>query len=158
MVLTGVFFIAIIVGLIIGLGILILFCLTLKNTIQAADLHNQVVEPNRVWLLLIPFFNIIYMFILYPKISETIKNQLEENNAGESGDYGLTLGRVYPIAYILQYIIPVQAISGLLSLGGFVCFIIFWVKMGSYKNKMIATKGQSGGIRGAVNNNPDLLD
>lgn len=156
--LTGVFIIAILIGLIIGYGILILFCLTLRNTVQAADLHNQMVEPNKVWLLLIPFFNIIYMFIVYPKISETIKNQLEENNAAEAGDYGLMLGRIYPIAYIVQYVIPVPAISGILSLGGFVCFIIYWVQMSNYKTKMLNTKSNSGSTRTAVNNNPDLLD
>lgn len=155
---TGIFIIALLLGIALAYGILILFCLTLRNTIQAAELHNQEVEPTKAWLMLIPIFNIIYPFILFPKISATIKNQLEENNAAEAGDYALMLGRAYPILYLVQLVIPNEFIGGLISLAGLVCFIVFWVKMGSYKVKMIATKGQSNGTRSAVNNNADLLD
>ncbi len=154
----GIFIIALIIGLAIGYGILILFCLTLKNTIEAADVQNRAVEPGKVWLMLIPVFSMVYPFFLFPKISTTIKNQLEQNNAAESGDYALMLGRAFPTLYLLQLVIPNDTISSLVSLAGFVCFIIFWVKMGGYKSKLIATRHDGGATRTAVNNNPDLLD
>lgn len=156
--LGGIIIIVALLGFALAYGILILFCLTLKNTIEAADAHNRTIEPGKVWLMLIPLFNFIYPFILFPKISSTIKNQLEENNEAEAGDYALMLGRAYPALYLIQMVIPNEAISGLLSLAGLVFFIIFWVKMGSYKIKMIATKSQNGTKHTVVNDKPDLLD
>lgn len=154
----GIFIIAFVIGLAIGYGILILFCLTLKSVVDAADIQNREIEPGKVWLMLIPIFNLGYPFYLFPKISSTIKNQLEQNNAAEPGDYALMLGRAYPTLSILQMVIPNDTIGGLLSIAALVCFIVFWVKMGSYRVKMIATRNNGGTARSAVNNNPDLLD
>lgn len=143
--------------LLIVYTILVLFCMSLQNTLKEVDAHNREVEPGKVWLNLIPLFNIVWPFILNPKISRSIKNQLEENGAGESGDYGLALGRTYPILQVAQIVIPIEAIDSLLSIATLVVFIIFWVKIHGYRSKISASRRVGAGYS-AVNNKADLLD
>lgn len=69
----------------IGLTIAILYLLNLQNTIKAAAPENRMMKPGYVWLLIIPLFNIFYMFYVAKKISATIaaeyaaKGQIPDN-------------------------------------------------------------------------------
>ena len=134
-----------------GIVVAVFYLLNLQNLLKEISPKNREVEQGNVWLMFIPLFNIIYPFILYPKICDSTRNEYEARGMGAQGDFGRTIGIVMPILGLCGWI-PV--LGGLASLANLVLFIIFWVKMAGYKNQLIANGGKLGGL----SNSSELLD
>jgi len=111
----------------------ILYLLTLQNVLKRVSPENRLVPAENVWLMLIPLFNIIYPFILYPKISDSIANEYAARGMSPDGDFGKGLGTAMPILGLCS-VIPLLGI--LAGLGNFVIWIIYWSKMSGYKNSL----------------------
>ena len=82
--------------------------------------------------MLIPLFSLVYAFILYPKISASVKKELESREMDTEGDGAKNLGLALAITGALS-LIPV--IGGLAGLANLVIFIMWWVKTAGFKNK-----------------------
>nr|WP_294858326.1 hypothetical protein [uncultured Fluviicola sp.] len=151
-------FIVIIFATIIIAAVVVMVVFYLKNLqdlLRECDPINRQIPPGNVWLMFIPLFNIVYGFIMYPKISETLKREFEYRGAPQSGDYLKALGMVMPILNVVG-LIPVQAIKGIIGLGNLVMMIIYWVKAAEMKNKLRSLPKGDGGVK--FSDNPDLLD
>lgn len=129
----------------------VFYLLNLQNLLKQIAPANRQVEPGNVWLMFIPLFNIIYPFILYPKIADSVKLEMESRGMAEQGDYGRGIGIALPVLGLCG-VIPF--IGVLASLANLVLFIIFWVKMAGYKTKLMTSSPSQGG----VGSNSDLLD
>lgn len=129
---AGIFLVifVVIAALVVG----ILYLLTLQNLLNRVKPENRAVSPGNVWLLLIPIFNWIYPFILYPKISESVSKEFQSRGLPADGDFGKGLGITMPILTLCG-IIPV--IGALAGIGNLVIWIIYWVKMSKYKNQLV---------------------
>ncbi len=151
---SAVFGVLIIIGVIalaISITIAVFYLLNLQNLLKEISPKNRLVEPGNVWLMFIPLFNIIYPFILYPKICDSVKNEYSSRGIKEAGDFGRGLGIAMPILSLCG-IIPV--LGSLAGLANFILFIVFWVKMAGYKTKLKSSpKGELG-----MNANTDILD
>ncbi len=143
------------IGLAIGIAIYVFYLKNLQDLLKECDKSNVQMPPVNVWLMFIPFFSIVYAFIMYPKISESVKREFESRNASQSGDYLKTLGLVMAILGVVG-VIPVDALKGIAGLGGLVIFIIYWVKAAEMKNKLRSLPKSDGSVR--FSDNPDLLD
>lgn len=130
--LAGLLFLVIFL-LVIGLVVAILYLLTLQNLLYRVSPQNRTVEPGNVWLLLIPLFNLIYPFILYPKISESVANEYASRGLAPQGDFGKSLGITMPILSLCGIIPFIGAFAGLANL---IIWIIFWSKMAGYKSQL----------------------
>ena len=139
--------------LILAVSILIsvFYLLNLQNLLKEIDQKNRLVEPGNVWLMFIPLFNIIYPFILYPKIADSVRNEYQARGIKKAGDFSRGIGVAMPILSLCG-IIPV--IGGLAGLANFVLFIIFWVKTAEYKNELKRSPKAADGISASS----DLLD
>lgn len=142
------------IGLAIGILILVLYLKNLQDLLKECDPANLKMPPVNVWLMCIPFFSIIYGFIMYPKISESVKGEFESREAPQSGDYLKTLGIVMPILSVVGYL-PIDALKGITGIAGFIILIVYWVKAAEMKNKLRALP-KADGVR--MSENPDLLD
>jgi hypothetical protein len=126
--------------------IYILFLITQQNVLKAIQPHNRKMSPGEVWLQLIPIFNFIWVFIVVTRISDSIKQEfldrqensflglpnpeiVEELNKRPAYDIGIA----YAVLSVCS-IIPL--LGGLASLACLVCWIIYWVKLAEYKNKL----------------------
>ncbi len=148
------FIVALLIALAIGLVINIFFLLTLQNTLKACRPQNRLLPPGQVWLQLIPLFNLVWPFIMNPKVSDSVKKELESRGHREQGDYGRTIGILYP-AFNFGTWIPF--LGGLLSLAILVLWIMYWVKMSGYKNKIeMLPVDDSGSIN--YSGQTDILD
>ena len=129
---AGIFILIFIViaALVVG----ILYLLTLQNLLNRVKPENRTVSPGNVWLLLIPIFNWIYPFILYPKISESVSKEFQSRGIPADGDFGKGLGITMPILTLCGIIPVIGALAGLANL---VIWIIFWAKMAKYKNQLV---------------------
>lgn len=102
--------------------------------------------------MFIPLFNIIYPFILYPRICDSIKKEYATRGLEEQGDFGRAIGITMPILGLCG-VIPVLGV--LAAMANFILLIVFWVKIAGYKDKLRMTPKGDGNSLGA---NPDLLD
>ncbi|WP_343604693.1 hypothetical protein [Fluviicola sp.] len=149
------FMIILLVALAIGIVIAVFYLKNLQDLLNECDPVNQQMPPVNVWLMFIPLFNIVYAFIMYPKISETLRREFEYRNAPQEGDYLKNLGMAMAILGVVG-LVPVQAIKGVVGLGSLVIFIIYWVKSAEMKNKLRSLPKTSSGVR--LSDNADLLD
>ena len=145
--------------LIIGAILLYIFyLLNLQRLLKEISPSNRLVPPSNVWLMFIPFFSIVYAFILYPKISDSVRSEYKSRGRKEEVDYGKSIGITMAIlavvSTILRFSEAVPFLSGFIYITSLVLFIIFWVKMAKYKNELKALPG----IYDGISSNPDLLD
>lgn len=137
--------------------IIILYVFYLKNL---QDLLNEVspgnrqVPPSNVWLMFIPLFNIVYRFILYPKISDSLLIEFEDRGAPKDGDYLKGLGLTLGIIGVVN-IIPISALKSITSLGILVIWIVYWVKTAEMKNQLRSME-KGNGVR--LSSREDILD
>ena len=128
--------------IIIALGIAILYFLNLQDTLKEVSQENREVPAVNAWLLLIPLFTIVYAFIFYPKICNSIKKEYASRGWDSSSDFGKNIGLAMAILGVVA-IIPIQSLKGIAGLASIVVFIIFWVKMYKYKIEMRNSNGGS---------------
>lgn len=143
--------IVLIIAAIIGIVVAIFYLINLQNLLKEIAPGNRTVEPGNVWLMLIPLFSLIYGFILYPKVSESLKNEMEARELNEQSDYGRMLGLSMPILSLVGFIPVVGNLAGIANL---VIMIVYWVKMANYKDKL----QRSPAVAGIIGSSGDLLD
>jgi hypothetical protein len=150
--------VVIIVASIILAGVIVVavfFFKNLQDLLKECDPANQQLPPANVWLMFIPLFNIVYRFIMYPKVSETLRLEFESRGAPQQGDYLKGLGLALSIANAVNIILP-QNIRGLIGLGCIAVMIVYWTKAAEMKNKLRSLPKVDGGVR--ISSNTDLLD
>lgn len=119
---------------VVGLVVAIFFLLTLQKCLTRISEPNRGMSPGQVWLLLIPLFNLFWGFYTVLKISESLIREGQTRSI-DFGDGGKTMGLLYLILCLCG-IIPLLGI--LCSLGGLVCFIMYWVKIAGYSKQLEA--------------------
>ncbi|MFM7769689.1 MAG: hypothetical protein ACKO8Q_03965, partial [Bacteroidota bacterium] len=121
------------IGALVGIAIAVMYLLTLQNLLKQISPENRKVEPSNVWLMLIPIFNWFYPFFLYPNISDSIKNEYLKRGLSADGNFARSIGVAMPVLGLCAFI-PV--IGAFCSLANFILWIIYWIKMADYKNKL----------------------
>jgi hypothetical protein len=149
--LQGPFIVAIIIGLALGYGLLYLNLLTYHRALLEVKPSNRMTEPGNVWLMFIPLFSLVYAFILYPRICDSIRNEYKARGMRADGDFGRNIGIAMPILSLCGWI-PV--LGGLAGLTNIVLWIIFWSKISGYRNilKNSPSQQSAGSVR------EDILD
>lgn len=104
-------------------ALLIFYLVTLNTTLDRISEENRTMSPGSVWLLLIPFFNLVWHFIVVGRLADSIK--------AEADHRGLTLNESRP-AYDIGLVMCILLI--VLPFIGFICWIVYWVKINGYKN------------------------
>lgn len=133
----GEFALLIMFAIIIGVLPMIFYLLTLQNTLLAISPQNRRMPPGQVWLTLIPLFGLVWNFIMVGHIADSLKAEFNSRNMPANEERpGYGIGLAYSICFVCS-IIPV--LGGLASLGGLVCWIIYWVKISNYKNQLTTT-------------------
>lgn len=144
----GIFFFIIIAGAIL---VFVLYLINLQNLLKEIKPENRQVEPGNVWLMFIPLFNLIYPFILYPKICDSTKAEFQSRGLNDVGDFSKSVGITMPILSLCGWI-PI--LGGLAGIANLVLFIIFWAKTADYKNQLKSNPAGSN----ILSSSKDLLD
>lgn len=64
---------------------------------RAIPAPHRKLEPWTVWLLLIPFFKLVWNFMVFQGISDGYKSYFESRGQTHADDYGRSLGITYSI-------------------------------------------------------------
>ncbi|MFT3701216.1 MAG: hypothetical protein QM802_02545 [Agriterribacter sp.] len=114
---------------------IIFYLITLQSTLSTISIENRKMPSGNVWLLLIPLFGTVWHFIVVNKLASSIKAEgdslsikLEEQKPG----YNIGLAMC-----ILNCLFIIPGVNVLTSIAGLVCWIIYWVKISSYKNILL---------------------
>ena len=128
------FFIILAIALIIGIGINVLYLLTLHRTLDQVNPDVRKMPPGQVWLLFIPLFNLVWMFIVAARISDSLALEYRRRGIQTDSDRpGYSLGLTLAILQVCN-IIP--GLNYLASIPFLVIWIIYWVKMAGFKNQL----------------------
>jgi len=119
------------------LVIAIFFLLTLQNTMKAVSPQNRRMEPGKVWLWLIPFFNLVWQFIVVKKISDSIEAEYLSRGMSVPPQPTYNIGLAMCIGSCLQVVLyRMTMASNLVSVVTMICFIIYWIQVNDYKKRL----------------------
>jgi len=137
----------------------VFFLLTQHLTLRRIRRENRLMQPGLVWLQLIPLFANIWQFFVITRLAGSIRNELASRQEDPVfGPDALVAQGVIPmrptqgigIAYaVLDTLVILMSFGhnrsgqpnelfllGVVSWGMLICWIIYWVKLGRYKNKL----------------------
>ena len=151
---------AIIVVVAIAVWAFILY--TYYSALNSIPAQFRTMEPWQVFLLLIPCFNIIWLFFVVQKIPESFRNYFHAIGDHSRGDCGAGIGLWYAILTIVSAIPLVNYISVFPTL---ILMVMFVVKMWQLKGVVQSSAGAAafqaagggqfgGGYYGGDPNNP----
>lgn len=133
------------------IGITVAFVIYYKTIIESMALvrpSNRETGVGNILFNLIPILNIVYGFIVYPKICDSFKNEYHHLGLQEDGDFGKGL------AITLQALLLCSAIpllNFLTLIASLIIWIVLWVKFDKYKKELEKHNGN-----GFNNSDPSL--
>lgn len=119
---------------------LLYYLVTLQRTLKEISPENRKMPPEQVWLSIIPLFGIIWQFFIVSRLSDSLALELSKRNVyAEERRPAYNIGMAYCIL-ISAVIIPY--INILASLGGLVCWVLFWLKVNDYRMLLLENPGK----------------
>ncbi|MFH0910078.1 MAG: hypothetical protein V1918_01000 [Planctomycetota bacterium] len=121
-----------------GISVLF-FVINVATSFIVSDMYRRVprehqeMEPNLVWLLLIPCFNFIWNFFVFPKLSKSYANYFYSRGETRHGDCNGPLALVYAILAACGLIPCLTIISGPAAL---VVIVVYLVRMSELKKEL----------------------
>ena len=108
----------------------VFYLLSLQRTLERCAPVSRTLSPGLVWLMLIPLFNLVWHFIVVVNISKSLHNEFARRNIPNAEpEPGKGIGLAMCILAATG-LIPLIGI--LTSLAGFICWIVYWVKVSGY--------------------------
>jgi len=113
----------------------IFYLLTLQKAFNRCAPESRAMNPGLVWLMLIPVFNLVWHFMIVLNMAKSLGAEFQKRGIPEEPKPGQNLGLAMCILACTG-IIPLVGMLG--SLGAFVCWILYWIKISGYSNKLAA--------------------
>jgi hypothetical protein len=111
----------------------IFYILTLQKALGRCAPENQAMQPGLVWLLVIPCFNLIWHFFVVLNMAKSLGAEFQKRGIAEEPAPGKALGLTM---CILLCCTPIPLLGILATLGYLVCWILYWVKIAGYSQKL----------------------
>lgn len=128
-----------VVSLAIGIGILWL----IFDALSAVPEPYRKMTPGLVFLMLIPLFNLVWVFFVVNRVPASFKLYFEGIGRPQPGDYGQAMGLTAAICMVVSIVPFIGFIAGLVFL---VCIILFLVKITALKQQVRAGGGAARGF------------
>ena len=119
-----------------GFALNILVVFLLYTDFERIPRNFRKLESGLVWLLLIPCFNLVWNFFVFPKLSDSFKAYFDSVGDTTVGNCARDLGFGYSIVTAASAIPFVSCLTGPVSL---VLVILFLVKANDLKNRIPRT-------------------
>ena len=127
------FGIGVLVVLVICLIPGIFYCLSLQKALNRCAPENRAMQPGMVWLLFVPLLNIVWHFFVVMNMAKSLGAEFQKRGIAEEPEPGKKIGMIMCILACCG-VIPV--IGAFISIGGLVCWIIYWIKIAGYSAKL----------------------
>ena len=86
------------IGLVLFAAVVAAAILVLVRSMQALQevrKRNRTMEPGMVWLTLIPFFGIVWIFMVVTKTADALADEFDDRRLRSKGDFGKSAGMTY---------------------------------------------------------------
>jgi hypothetical protein len=132
----------------VKMGIIALFLLTPRALLKKIDEKNRTLNPELVWLNLIPVFEYVWILVTLLKIRSSVRAQLLERRMNDhANDSAFSVGlaswlfylALTPLAVLVllqdgqNYTLTLFGLAGLTFVG---LWIAYWVKLANLKNDL----------------------
>ena len=108
----------------------IFFLIHLSKLFNKCDVKNKKMDGGLVWLLLIPLFNIGWLFYVIIKLRDSLKSEFNSREIeSDDPEFCFSIGLAYAITTACS-IIPIFGIF--CSFAAFILWIVYWVKTNKY--------------------------
>ena len=131
--LVGVYIAVIAACVIIGLAIAIVIAVLLAGCYSRIPQQYREMEPGMVYLMLIPCFNLVWVFFVTLRLSRSFQKYFAAHGRSDVGDCGYQIGLWYSICVVASIVPCVQYVAGP---AGLVLLIIYLVKVTGLKNQI----------------------
>ena len=122
---------------VIVLAIAILLLYLVYSCYQRIPPQHRQMEPWQVWLLLIPLFNIVWNFFVYPRLAKSYQSYFAEQGRTDVGDCGEQLGLWYAISAAVGTVAGwIPCVGGIIGIACLVLWIVFIVKALTLKGQI----------------------
>ena len=127
-----------------GLGVLLMtifFLITMQRTMESVSPDLREMEPQLAWLMLIPLFSYVWRIILILRLADSLEEEfrrrkIEIMEARPGVGLGLTWAFLTAASFLISFL-DVPAVFYILFLSGLTCWILYWVKIVSYRNLLL---------------------
>ena len=132
---TAIILVLVVFGVVILLSLIptIFYLVSLQKALGRCQLPNRSMQPGMVWLLLIPFFSLIWHFIVVNNIAESLDREFASRNMVSEPMPGKSVGLAMCILSVCGLIPYVGMLAGI---GQLVCWIIYWVKISGCSTRL----------------------
>ena len=120
--------------------VFILFVSSLRKVLERCSYENRTIKPGQVWLLLIPFFNLGWQFVVLTKVSQSLENEFNSRNIQKGPAPGKSIGMA---VCILAIFCTIPIIMNYTALPCLICWIIYWAKISSYSKELANSQPNS---------------
>lgn len=139
------------IAFVIYLAIYIPYLLTLQRALEAVSPDLRRMPPGQVWLMLIPLFSVIWIFMIAAAIADSFDQEYRRRgimteHPRPTYNVGLTYG-IMALASAPGIFITnpgIKLFFSLFSLAGFILWIVYWVQVAEHKNKLNKMAGPFG--------------
>ena len=121
----------------------ILVCWILQRCLASIPKELRQQEPALAWLLLIPIFNVIWMFFIFLPLARGYQAYFQSRGRTDKGDCGYHFNRRMCIYTLLAPIIPIIGWF-IFSIVSFVMFIVAMIKAWHFKGLIEADRAGAG--------------
>ena len=112
----------------------IFYILTLQKTLHQCGPVSRTMEPGMVWLLIIPFVNLVFHFFVVLAISKSVANEFARRGIPS---YDPQPGQPVGLAMCICGCCTLVPFLGFAAaLAHLVLWIIYWVKVADYSRRL----------------------
>jgi hypothetical protein len=131
------FAIIILGALLVLLVVNIFFILTLRKALMRCSEENRTMSPGLLWLNLIPLFSLIWNFFIVINVAESLHKEFQKRGIVAEPYPGKNLGLAFSILAASTLVLGwIPIVGGLPGLAGFVCWIIYWIKIAGFSKQI----------------------
>jgi hypothetical protein len=139
-VIFGFILMMVLISVVVG-AVICYFVFTLYKAVPA---RFRQMEPGLVWLLLIPVFNFVWSFFVFPKLSKSYELALQAGGDSSAGNCNASLALAYAIcnaAVGVCMFLRTLCLVTPVAIAALVILIIYLVKMFDLKAKLASAPG-----------------
>lgn len=116
---------------------LIPFILTLRKAILRCSPESRTLSPAQIWLLIIPFFNFVWEFVVVVRLAETLHNEFSKRGIETDKAPGRTIGLVTCALFVIA-IIPFRFFDLIVIAGlpATICWVMYWIKIWRFSSRL----------------------
>lgn len=114
-----------------------LYANSIQRLLAKVSEPNRFLKPHQAWLLMIPFFNVYWNFVVVRSVSNSLNNEFFDRKIPEEENPGLKTGLFLSLVFLVAHIPLTPGIILLAMLLFLVYFIMYWVKIVNFRVLLI---------------------